>query len=205
MAGIATGSQRWVRPVSGRSSTGSLSPSDCSVDGVEVEPLDIVRIGWVRLLDDPTQPENLLVDETDWVRTGVVPVEDAYARLSAHIESGPELLGCAGDCMPDVEARQGVDSSLALVEPDAISFTSRLYRPGQRRQARAQFELSGELYDLSVTDRLLAPAIRRAGAGTFSADDLGFRDFSRIVLTVSLAGAWKGQHYKVVAAVLLLP
>lgn len=206
MAGISTVSGEWVRPVSGRLSTGALSFSDCRVNGRMVQAFDVVRFGYEEQLEDPAQPENVLIDGSDWALTGSIAAGDAYEFLRPHIVPGPELLGSTEASIDDGVAQGGVEASLALIEPDAIEFRSRPpYQPGKRRRARALIELSGQGYDLSITDEVVAPVVRCAETGVYSTAELGFPESGHTVLTASLAEELNGRHYKLAAAVLFVP
>lgn len=206
VAGISTVSGEWVRPVSSRLSTGALSSRDCRVDGRMVRAFDVVRFGYERRLDDPAQPENVLIDGSDWTLTGDIAAGDAYEFLRPHIVAGPELLGDTEDSIDDSVAQDGVEASLAVIEPDAIEFRSRPpFNPGKRRRARALIELSGQDYDLSITDEVVAPVVRSAETGVYAPAELDLPESGHTVLTASLAEGWNGRHYKLAAAVLFLP
>lgn len=108
--------------------------------------------------------------------------------------------------MPADKAAEGVDASLALVEPDSgISF---LMRPPEEElgkyKPRVVFRFCSTTYDLVLTDIPLVRAVRKAGVGEHVPEDLGL-DCNRSLLTVSLGEADNGWHTKLAAAVLLLP
>lgn len=93
MAGI-TRKGEWVRPVSG--GPYGLFQTECGVDGRWPEVLDVVRFGYVKPLDDPAQPENVLIDDSPWELRKRVPREEAYGRLRRYLAKGPTLLGNRG-------------------------------------------------------------------------------------------------------------
>ena len=204
VAGISTATGRWVRPVSGHSPTGALSLSDCRVDGREAQLLDIVRFDYAEELNDPCQPENMLIDHSPWKLTDILPPEDAYGFLEAHLTQGPDLLGGTEKGVEEKVAQQGLAASLTVAEPNEIRFRSQdnSFRPG--RQARAIFNLGPTEYNLSISDLVVAPVIKQAGDGDYLAADLDFPDLPHTVLTVSLAEPLGGTRWKLVAAVQFL-
>lgn len=203
VAGI-TRSGEWVRPVSGGSY--GLFQAECGVEGRWPEVLDVVRFGYAEQLDDPVQPENVLIDDSPWELKGQVPAEEAYRRIVPFTAAGPTLLGNRGKAVPADKAAEGMGASLALIEPDSgISF---LMRPPEeelgKHKPRVVFRFCSTTYDLVLTDIPLVRAVRKAGVGEHAPEDLGL-DCNRVLLTVSLGEADNGWHTKLAAAVLLLP
>ena len=167
------------------------------------KPLDIVRFDYSSRVGDAAQPENVMIEERDWELVGEVAADDAYDLLQPHFSPGPSLLGGTQKGVDDQVAKEGMDASLTLVEPDSIVFRSQdnPFKPG--RQARAVFEISGQRYDLGITDRIVSPVIKDQADGDYSAAELGFEG-AHTVLTVSLAEPLKGTRWKLAAAVLFL-
>lgn len=170
-----------------------------------VEVLDIVRFDYTMRLGDPAQPENVLIDHSDWALTGTIDPRRAYDLLRPHLAPGPELLGGTEKGVPEAVAQEGLEGSLTLVEPKAITFRAQEnpFRAGAR-QARAIFEIASHWYDLGITDRVVAPKVKAAEDGTYSPVDLGFPDLDHTLLTVSLAEPLKGTRWKLAAAVQFL-
>lgn len=201
IAGISNTSGGWVRPVS--SLPGGLRKFQCEVDGQWPEPLDIVRFGYEERLDDPAQPENVLIDDADWQRVGRLPSDGAYQALRGHLAPGPLLFGNRGAAVTENIAAEGMEASLALIEPDSVEF---LMKPAEETQGklkpRVSFRLGGgrRLFELNLTDYFARPLVLAAGCGTYSVEDLDLGG-KRILLTVSLAEAHKGWHSKLAAAV----
>lgn len=205
VAGISLATGGWIRPVSSRPE-GELQPSDCAVEGRAPRTLDVVRFPYRERLDDRAQPENALIDDGKWELARVVSPGAAYALLHPHLEPGPALLGGVDKGVPDAAAQEGLDASLCLVEPDSIRFVSKApYQPGKPRGARAVFELASQWYDLSITDSVVAPALRRAEYGSYSAPELGFPAPAHTLLTVSMTEPLNETRWKLAAAVHLLP
>lgn len=206
IAGISTRSGRWARPVS-RLPNGQLEPAHCRVEGRQSELLDVVRFEYVEQLDDPAQPENLLIEDKPWeLVDNVAPVE-AFSRLRGHLATGPELLGNRGRAVPRGVAEKGVDASLALIEPDRPPRfkTESAHETGGPLRPRVEFSLGGQDYELGITDFVIAPRLRALGCGDHSDDRLGFGDPSHVLLTISLAEPLDEWHWKLAAAVLFLP
>lgn len=205
VAGISLETGQWVRPVSNRSE-GELSPGDCAVGGRPPRPLDLVCFPYRNRLEDPAQPENVLIDGGGWELAGTVAPAEAYALLNQYLEPGPALLGGVDRGVADAVAQEGLDASLCLVEPDSIEFVSKPpFAPGKARRARAVFELDGQRYDLGITDSLVAPRLKGAEYGCYSALDLDFPDPSHTLLTVSMTEPLNETRWKLAAAVHLLP
>lgn len=166
--------------------------------------LDIVRFSYEARADDLAQPENVVIDHSDWELTGAISKNQAYAFLEPHLTPGPDLLGGTDKGVPEVVAQEGVEASLTVVEPDDLRFQScaNPFKPG--RQARAIFELDSQWYDLSISDLVVAPKIKQADDGSYLPGELGFPDLPHTVLTVSLAEPLGETRWKLTAAVQFL-
>jgi hypothetical protein len=205
VAGISRRTGRWLRPVSAQARDG-LAPYYWRIDGREIKPLDVVSFEHRGASGDPTQPENVEVAESRWELTDRIEPEDALGVLSSHLANGPGLLGNRGSAVPETVARHGVDASLALIAPENIECHLDPPHEGTSKlRPRIQFELSGQRYDLALTDYLVRPKLFAAGLGNHGLSDLGLEAASSILLTISLAEALDGWCTKLVAAVLPLP
>jgi hypothetical protein len=205
VAGI-TKSREWVRPVSG--GPNGLFQAQCGVEGRWPEVLDVVRFGYVEPpLEEPAQPENVLIDGSRWELTGTLPREEAYERLTDSLAAGPLLLGNRGKAVAEEKAAEGLNASLALIEPD--SEISLLMRPPEEEwgkfKPRVVFTFGSKVYDLPLTDIPTERAVKAVGVGEYSPQELGFDASGPTLLTVSLGGAYNGWHHKLAAAVLFLP
>lgn len=198
-------SGEWVRPVSGAHH--GLFLTECGIAGRWPEVLDVVRFDYVRRLEDPAQPENLLIDGSQWELRKKVPRAEAYERLRGYRDQGPLLFGNRGKAVPEDEAAEIVDASLALIEP--ASGISLLMRPPEEERGklkpRVVFDHGGRRYDLPLTDVPIEEAVKAAGVGEYAPQELGFDASGRVLLTVSLAEAYEGWHHKLAAAVIFLP
>jgi hypothetical protein len=204
VAGV-TRSGEWVRPVSGEPH--GLFQAECGVEGRWPEVLDVVRFGYAERLEDPAQPENVLIDDSEWELRKELAPEEAYESLPRFLTTGRRLLGNYGAAVKDEEAAKGVEASLALIEPR--SGIELIMRPPEDEQGkykpRVVFDFGSTQYKLPVTDFPVERAIREAGVGCYDPGDLGFDASGSVFLTVSLGEAYNGWHYKLAAAVLFLP
>jgi Dual OB-containing domain len=134
-------------------------------------------------LSDPSQPENVAVDESPWRLTGRLDPEDAGRMLSPHLVEGQVLLGNRVSAVPEAEAMLGVSASLALVRPGAVELHLESPREGTSRpRPRVGFELDGHGYDLALTDYLVAPSLMKAGLGGHGFSELGFAEGAEVFL-----------------------
>lgn len=205
VAGISTRGGRWVRPVSDRLH-GELRPLHHRIDGRDLAPLDVVSFEHDGRVNNPAQPENVKVGNSRWWLTGRVEPADALGHLSPQLVEGPDLLGNREASVPEAEALQGVDASLALVKPAKVEFDlDPPFEGTSKSRPRTRFDLGGQHYDLAVTDFLIRSRLLKAGLGTHGLAELGLDPGADVLLTVSLAEAYGGRCWKLVAAVLVLP
>jgi hypothetical protein len=204
VAGIDKSGQ-WVRPFSGAHQ--GLLLAECGIGGEWPEVLDVVQFGYLERLEDPVQPENLLVDDSHWELRKKIAPEEAYERLAGYLARGPRLLGNRGAAVKKDEAVENGDGSLALIEPTAG--ISLLMRPPEEEHGklkpRVVFNFGRRQYKLPLTDVPVEEAVKAAGFGEYSPQDLGFDASGHVLLTISLAELFNEWHHKLVAAVLFLP
>lgn len=205
VSGISKRTGGWLRPVSTHSH-GELYPRHYRIDGRDIDLLDVVGLEHGGSVGDPSQPENVEVGDSRWWLTGRLDGADASRVVSPHCVDGAALLGNRGLAVPEDEAMQGVEASLALVRPETAEFRLEPPRQGTGRpRPRAGFELCGQHYDLALTDYVVAPRLMNAGTGSHDLPALGLDGDADVYLTVSLAEARDRWCTKLVAAVLLLP
>jgi hypothetical protein len=205
VAGVSRSSGEWIRPVSTLAHK-ELTPLQYRIGGRDIQPLDVVHFEHSGPTDDPSQPENVEVERSPWRLTSQVTLADAYDELSSVLIPGPELLGNRGAAVIEEEALEGVESSLALIEPTATEFVLEPPWEGTSRpRPRTVFDFAGRRYDLALTDFLVRPRLLQKGYGSHGLSDLGFDSDLRVLLAVSLAEARDGWCTKLVAGVLLLP
>ncbi len=206
VAGVSTRSGDWVRPVSDLPD-GRLEARHCRVDDRFPRKLEIVSFQHSGAVDDPAQPENVLVEDGDWTLGSRLSPLDASTELEPWLGEGPGLFGDRDNSVSEEDvASRGPSPSLTLIEPDDVSFVlKRPWQPGGPRRYRAFFELDGALYDLGMTDPGVRAQLDERGFGAYSAQRLLPDGLTRVLLTASLGTAFKGRHYKLVAGVIFLP
>ena len=202
-AGVELGAHRWIRPVS-ESEHGELSAAQCQLaGGVSPVVLDVIEMPIVEARPEPSQPENCLIGPGPWRRIKHLRREDAIALLSRLATDGPELFGDLADRIPAGQfARKPASSSLIVAEPDDLAFAV-TWSVGQFKQSRCRFSLSGQSYDLSLTDAVWRNKLRKFKIGEYAAESLGIPKGSRTFLTLGLGAPWHGHCFKL--AVALMP
>ncbi len=196
----------WLRPVSD-SGDGELRVHErCLEDGSEVEILDLVEIPVHGAALLPEQPENWSVSpDRRWRR-----VRRMGAELLPFLIDWPEDLWLEPGMRKDRVGQQWLldhppAQSLYLIRPERLCLHLEHFVPifGQPvRKYRAIFRYCGVDYNLSLTD----PRIRQRYAQEFPA--LGYQrtieldEEAQYYLCISLARAWNGCHYKLVAALI---
>lgn len=183
----------WVRPVS-HHGHGELSFNDIRMDSGEVARVgDVVMVPFGNVVPDGAQQENHAVMANQvWQHVGVA----GWEMLSALAESPAELWSngwhVQNDRLPEMEAAR-FDYSLCLIRVMKLRLSFFNNIRGQVK-ARATFMHRGEVYSLSVTD----PDIDAMGQ-KHAHQNLLIED---ALVCVSLAPAFHGYCYKLVAAVL---
>jgi hypothetical protein len=96
-----------------------------------------------------------------------------------------------------------MSASLALVEPDDLQLV--LEVRSNKPSPRAYFRLNGCFYNLPISDFETGPALRQAGSGTHTWEELGLDQPGKVLLTISLGEPFEGSHWKLVAGLIRLP
>jgi hypothetical protein len=201
VAGVSLRSGRLVRPVS-PCGNGELSDRECGVGGRTPRLLEVVSFAHTGPEGDPAQPENVVIANTPWKLEGRANPDRALEVLLEVADRGSALFVNRGRAVPATVAAGGLDSSLALIEPQHLRFG---HGPRARAHAgspRALFEFGGRHWSLPVTDFDFGPKILRMPKGVFGWRELGLDEPQRALLTTSLGAAHAGWHHKLVAAVI---
>lgn len=204
IAGLSTADGRWVRPV-GDGGEGELYPYHYAIDEKVPKVFDIVRFEYEEGKAPPGQPENLVVTDAPWEFVERVPVDRAYDWVKAALDTGPELLGSRLHYVDAEVAAEGLKASLALLEPNSLTFSLDHHSSKLQGSPRATFTHGGQHYDLPLTEFVVAPRLQAMGYGTHSVGDLDLPEAAHPLLAVSLGTAHNGRCYKLVAAFLPLP
>ena len=193
VAGKKLEDNKWIRPIS-QLATGELYHQHIQYrDGSLPKCLDVIAIPVAREEPKFFQPENVLIAEGQWIKVHVFP----FAQLDALCDDPSNFLLIEGNTDRISERylqRNNIESSLALIRPQAIW----IYRTSSftgKKQVRARFKYSGEVFALVVT----GPVIENY--------DLEYNQTYRVesrklFLCVSLGEPFGGKCYKLVAAII---
>jgi hypothetical protein len=201
VAGVSLRNGRFVRPISPHGS-GALSDRECRVDGRTPRLLDVVSFAHRGPDGDPVQPENVVVADAPWKLEGPANRSQALELLLKVAARGSPLFVNRGRAVPDTVAAEGLEASLALIEPAHLHFGHGPQAHAHAGSPGALFRYGGQAWSLPVTDFDFGPRILRMPEGVYGWEALGFDEPKRALLTTSLGTAHEGWHHKLVAAVL---
>ncbi|KZL47629.1 dual OB domain-containing protein [Nodularia spumigena] len=215
IAGLKTDGSGWLRPVSNKRD-GTLYPEHYTLtNDSEPQLFDIIRIPCTKPEPKCHQPENWLIDSRkSWEVLGSLTLSQARRLLSPEIQrhSSPELLGTSDKqiCYENLE-KSPVQSSLALIKPEKVQWQVKTI---DKKKFRCLFSLSGNSYDLPITDSIWTDKLDYFEEGIYSCEEvieeLKLHQFEpdQFRLTISLSepfipsGQEKKFCYKLVAAVI---
>lgn len=125
--------------------------------------------------------------------------------LDDWIVPGPDILGNQADRVPAASfANTPAPSSLALVRPAKMEWL-REKDFHDKDRVRVLFGLKGAQHDLRLTDPVWEARLRGLALGIHSRSAGGLHREDEVLLTVSMGGAFHGDCYKFVAAIVVLP
>jgi hypothetical protein len=204
IAGIDLTRRVWRRPVSGLPG-GELYRQDYTLDnGQPVKPLDVFRIHVARRASTHYQPENWTITSDPWRHLRTLRRDEAIELLTSFAVPGPVLLrGISDRIAESALLASPIEKSLAIVQPQDLRFVIDRSYAGNR-QTRASFMLSGQPYDLSVTDLVWEHRLRSEPMGEVAAASVDIARHSRVFLTISLSEPFYENCFKLVAAVIVL-
>lgn len=191
----------WIRPVSTGDSEAISAKDRCNEDGRDPSVLDIIEIDMLKPRPHAHQTENHLInDKIYWReigRLGWNEVTTALDTIQGPLwANGHSTWNGRNDKVPEAIA-SGLPCSLYLVRPDRLSIE--VAEEGgafgaPKRRVRASFSFNDASYKFVVTDYAVDRRYRAGKDGSFAVDDA--------ILCVSLSASWKGNAYKLVAAVI---
>jgi hypothetical protein len=197
----------WIRPVSTHDE-GGLYPSESRLtNGKNPAVFDLVQIDLEKQLREPTQPENWgIAKGTIWKK---VAGKYGRPRMNLLVEAPPSLWLEKNQPTDRISAatisRNPPAQSLYLfhVESARIQLGWRQWGGEYKPRRRALFTLNGQDYDLGITDSHFLD-IHRSKVPPKGADTREFEidDKEGCYLVTSLAPAFNGYHYKVVATII---
>lgn len=207
VAGLRTNGQGWLRPISD-TEDGTLSRNDYALDGGgETEVLDVVNVPVLWPRPEPHQPENWVIDGSQWWKFAGSANKDFASLLAAYLATSPLLFGSTSDRIPFSELqRSPASESLALIVPGDLEWSTGTNPFSGRYQARALFVYRSVFYNLVVTDPVWNKRLTDIGceSGRYESD---LAKEGRILLTISLGEPFRldGCCYKLVAGVVEIP
>lgn len=205
VAGLRTDGGGWVRPI-GHRDGGQLYSGEYSLtDGSEAQVLDVVHMDLQEAAPDAIQPENWLISDSQWTLVERPASSGHREILLSSVHGQPELFGSTSDRISEatLEAKPP-GYSLALVRPELLRwYVDTSYSGGL--QARADFSIAGQNFDLAVTDPAMATQIKNLGRGYHAISKTGLSDSDDVLMTVSLGEPLNGVCYKLVAAIFNVP
>jgi hypothetical protein len=197
VAGVEQDTQDWIRPL-GSGSHGAVTVSEQTLaDGTRPELLDLIEVPLERPAPQPGQPENWELASGRWRRLGQLDNDDARDLLESLAEDAPAFgTNERSVSVADVAAGE-VACSLAVVRPERLRWTKRVWPEGTK--IRAVFMHAGGRHDLPVTDPAWLAHFAHDAPG-----DYGHVDSEEVYLVLSLGEPMNDEHWKLVAGVICL-
>ncbi len=196
LAGIRTDTLEWVRPVT--AGNHNEMPTHTCLDSVtnrQIQPLDLIEIEITESVPLKYQRENWLYGQTPLRVLQHYKIEVVYPKLISKVEKQPWFLKDGKTRISPLDFRTYKTNapSLSLLEVASAEIFH-----NQRGSRRISFKGGGNTWDLPFTDDLYAGPDGKVG---------------RCLLTLSIGEEWHrdsdpadhGWHYKLVAALILLP
>jgi len=197
----------WIRPVSNHDE-GAVATHEMLLEGGGIPQfLDIIEIEVKGNVENPTQPENWLIGNAKWRKTGRIGVNSVFDHF---IESPPNLWAGAY-CQPDrIDTSgyisSGYNTSICIIKPDAfsmeISTVFNDFSGREQKRRRGKFIYNGINYDLAITDPEIDIKYFRPFPGIDDEAKQITLDPEKCLLCISLAPEFNGYHYKLVATVI---
>ena len=189
----------WIRPVSCRENESVSERERCYADGNEPQPLDIIEVSFLGPQPKSYQQENWLLNTSRrWRKTGRLTWEDLtkLADPAAPLwANGFNSRSGENDQVP-ANIAGAHETSLRLVGVDDLTvIVSEPSRPSANYPIlRGRFSHCGDTYCFRITDPVIEKGSMKLPYGEYT---VGER-----FLTVSLGGAFEGNAYKLIAAII---
>lgn len=184
VAGKCINTGKWIRPVSNEQGA-ELNHEQAKYQNpygtYGVKPLQKIRMGFLRHVPLPHQPENYLIDGNVWKQNYAIGIE----KLPLYLDEPDDLWG-EGNRVQHAQVALGlynVTQSLYLVQVKNL----KLYYSNEGKR-RASFTYNGINYDLAATDPKFDEIVREQ------------REV-RGILCISLGEEYQGYCYKLVATI----
>lgn len=192
----------WVRPVSARPEEEVSEYEREYEDGSDPRVLDVIDVPLLKAKPKHCQQENWLLDpEVYWKKVGRLEWKQvvALAEDPARVWVNESSTWNGRNDQISLETAKKLKSSLVLIHVKALRL--RVFRPGadfgsNKVRVQGQFKHRGEDYWLWVTD----PVER-----TYKAKGEGEYAIGECCLTISIGEPYKGNCYKLIAAIIPRP
>ena len=184
----------WLRPVSAREDEAlNLLERRCT-DGSDPRVLDVVDVPLLASRPTGHQVENWLIDSSNlWVKVGQLSSRDLPA-LSDPVSPLWEGAGASALGTDRVEERRAASltKSLRFIEVKDLTLAVG-HKWSGKPQVRGAFRYLGRNYNLAVTDPVYETP--------YATQPLGRYPVGPCYLTISLGEVYRGDAYKLVAAI----
>ena len=197
----------WIRPVSDHDE-GAVSVLEIMIEGGGLPQfLDIIEIEVKGNVNNPTQPENWLIEKKKWKKTGRIGISSVFNDFFENPTNLWPGAFCQSDRIDTNEyIKNGYNSSLCIIKPVTfvmeISTVFNNFESREQKRRRGKFLYNGVNYDLAITD----PEIDRKYFRPFPGIDDGIKqiamDTEKCLLCISLAPEFNGYHYNLIATVI---
>ncbi len=195
----------WIRPVSNHDKGAVGTHEMLLEDGSIPQLLDIIEIEISGNAGYPAQPENWLIGDAKWKKTGRLDINSVFD----HFIEYPPNLWTGASCQPDrIDTAgyigNGYNTSICIIKPDTFSMeiSTNDFSGRERKQRRGKFSYNGINYDLAITD----PEIDKKYFRPFPSidDETKYVPLNpeKCLLCISLAPDFFGYRYKLIATVI---
>lgn len=208
IAGLRTNGDGWIRPVSSKNG-GALSLSNYELDNLSVPQIfDIIGIEFEEHCPLINQPENWLISKRKWnLISRPSPPESIERLLEGRLNQETYLFGNSSDRVDyDFLCANPPRESLTLIRPQNLHWNIQVDSTTGKRKNRAVFIYNNVTYSLVITDTQWEEKLTHLSPGFHAANTLNLDNYDpeQLLFTVSLGAEFKGDCYKLVAAVIQL-
>ena len=166
----------------------------------EPRPFDLIRVEAPWADSRPAQPENRVVDDTEWELLERPASRPQLVRLERTPVSNGPLFGTAGRAIRAADF--DLEASILYVEPQDTEAVCEWDGAKEKYRGRLRFTSGGNRYDLPLTDWRFARILLGRGEGVYTLSQLGCRAPHGIRLVVTLGEPFHGWCYKMAAGIL---
>jgi hypothetical protein len=199
-AGKDTASGAWVRPVTTHGEHEVSAAEGTNTIGQLTRVADIIDVDLLRHDPFHFQHENHLIDGSRWRKAGTASYADLLGLVDAPETlwtNGHQSWGYLNNRVPEIAAN-AQDRSLWLIQPTDLTISvapkGGMFDDANHRIVTGNFVYGDIEYTMQITDPLVENRMRAGPDRTEALPDG--------LISVSLAGAYKGYAYKLIAAVI---